>query len=399
MIQAATLFSGIGGPDIASEAVGWNNAFHCEINPFGQRILKYFFPNAISYSDITKTDFSIWRGRIDVLTGGFPCQGFSLAGERLGTDDDRYLWPSMLRAINEIKPPWVIGENVTGIVSMEDKSGVWKEVFPKVESRKIVRYDTVDYYEAVYTRQAKMLVATIVQNLEEAGYEVQLFAIPAAAVGAPHKRERIWFVAHAKNPVYSRCLHSQPKQKGANVWQFGNLGSGGGKWLYSQAWHAANANNNRTQGSKTIGHQGAKPFNSRNIKYDANANMPGCQQGNQTLERGKAEQPNGLRIQQNATNGNGKRLQGKPNKGRISQSAAKPYQQPSRLLCSKWENFPTQSPVCSGNDGFPGVLDGITLSKWRTESIKGFGNAIVPQVIVEFYKVIDQIIRENQLIS
>ena len=70
----ASLFSGIGGAEIAATWMGWKNLFHCEINPFGRRVLEYWYPNSTSYEDITKTDFTPWRGRIDVLTGGFPCQ-------------------------------------------------------------------------------------------------------------------------------------------------------------------------------------------------------------------------------------------------------------------------------------------------------------------------------------
>ena len=101
-VTHASLFSGIGGAEIAAEWMGWKNIFHCEINPF----------------DITKTDFTPWRGRIDVLTAGFPCQPFSLAGQRKGADDDRYLWPQVVRVIREIRPAWVVGENVAGILTM-----------------------------------------------------------------------------------------------------------------------------------------------------------------------------------------------------------------------------------------------------------------------------------------
>lgn len=83
----ASLFSGIGGFDLAAEWMGWHNAFHCEINEFCTKILNYHFQDAEHYTDITRTDFSKWRGRIDVLSGGFPCQPFSLAGQRKGVDD------------------------------------------------------------------------------------------------------------------------------------------------------------------------------------------------------------------------------------------------------------------------------------------------------------------------
>ncbi len=97
-----SLFSGIGGFDLAAEWMGWENVFHCEWNPFGQKVLKHYWPNAISYEDITKTDFTVHRGKIDIITGGFPCQPYSSAGKRKGKDDERHLWPSMLRAIREI---------------------------------------------------------------------------------------------------------------------------------------------------------------------------------------------------------------------------------------------------------------------------------------------------------
>lgn len=85
----ASLFSGIGAAEIAADWMGWQNAFHCEIQEFPRRVLDYWYPNSVSYEDITKTDFTPWRGKIDILTAGFPCQPFSCAGQRKGADDDR----------------------------------------------------------------------------------------------------------------------------------------------------------------------------------------------------------------------------------------------------------------------------------------------------------------------
>ena len=116
-MRHASLFSGIGAPELAAYWLGWENVFHCEINPFCRQVLNYWFTNSKSYEDITKTDFREWQGKIDVLTGGFPCQPFSVAGKRKGTEDNRYLWPEFKRAIREIRPPWVVGENVAGILS------------------------------------------------------------------------------------------------------------------------------------------------------------------------------------------------------------------------------------------------------------------------------------------
>ena len=103
-----SLFSGIGGFDLAAEWMGWNNTFHCEWMPFPRKVLNHYWPNSISYEDITKTDFSIHRGTIDILTGGFPCQPYSHAGKRLGKNDERHLFPHMLRVISEVKPTYVL---------------------------------------------------------------------------------------------------------------------------------------------------------------------------------------------------------------------------------------------------------------------------------------------------
>ena len=202
-MRHGSLFSGIGGFDIASEWIGWENVFHCEWNEFGQKVLKYYWPNAISYDDITKTDFSIHRGTIDILTGGFPCQPYSTAGKRLGKEDERHLWPEMLRAIREIQPHWVVGENVRGIINWN--GGL---VFEEVQA-----------------------------DLEAAGYEVQAFVLPAASVNAPHRRDRVWFVAYAA-PVSCRNGvrdegHNAPEVQGRRL---------------NEPVNATNASNNQLEG-------------------------------------------------------------------------------------------------------------------------------------------------------
>lgn len=158
-----SLFSGIGGFDLAAEWMGWENIFHCEINEFSKKILNYHFPKSIDYDDIKKTDFSIHRGTIDVLTGGFPCQPYSLTGKRKGKDDERHLWPEMLRAIREIQPKWIVGENVFGIINWN--GGL---VFNEVQS-----------------------------ELENEGYKIQPYILPAGGKNAPHKRDRVWFIANS----------------------------------------------------------------------------------------------------------------------------------------------------------------------------------------------------------
>ena len=169
-MKHGSLFSGIGGFDLAAQWAGWENVFHCEWNPFGQQVLKHYWPNAESFSDINTSDFSKYANQLDILTGGFPCQPFSSTGKRRGKDDPRHLWPRMLEVISTIKPRWVVGENVHGLLN-------W--------SRGMV-------FQEVHT------------DLEAQGYTVQSFLLPAAGVGAIHKRNRIWFVAYAKSDDNSK---------------------------------------------------------------------------------------------------------------------------------------------------------------------------------------------------
>lgn len=182
----ASLFSGIGGFDLAAREVGWNNVFQCEIDPFCQSVLKYYFPKTVLYEDIKRTDFTSWKGKIDVLTGGFPCQPFSVAGQRKGADDDRYLWPEMLRVIRETRPLWVIGENVAGITNMV-QPGSETDVETKSDQ------DEENYKETILEQE--YIINTICDDLEREGYSVQPIIVPACGVGAPHKRYRIWFIA------------------------------------------------------------------------------------------------------------------------------------------------------------------------------------------------------------
>jgi DNA (cytosine-5)-methyltransferase 1 len=162
-MRHGSLFSGIGGFDLAAEWMGWENVFHCEINPFGQRVLKYYWPDAELFTDITKTDFKPYANRIDILSGGFPCQPYSTAGKRLGKEDERHLWPEMLRAIREIRPRWIVGENVLGITN-------WNRglVFNEVQA-----------------------------DLEVEGYEIIPFILPAVGVNANNIRTRVFFIGYS----------------------------------------------------------------------------------------------------------------------------------------------------------------------------------------------------------
>ena len=311
-----SLFSGIGGFDLAAEWMGWTNIFHCEINQFGQKILKYYWPNAISYADITKTDFSIHRGTIDILTGGFPCQPYSVAGKRKGKEDDRHLWPEMLRAIREIAPRYIVGENVGGLVSWN--GGL---VFNEVQT-----------------------------DLENEGYEIQPVILPACSLNAPHRRDRVWFVAHTKSERSSG--HTiRTKQEPAINGKFSGDGI------------TADTNNDGLHGSKN-----GQSHRKGNDYYETRQNTiiepAGC--GDKATRETTSNTISSGRIQNN------------------EQYTPREF----KYVSSSWERFPTQSPVCRRDDGISSRLDGITFPKWRSESIKAYGNAIVPQVAYQIFRAI-----------
>jgi DNA (cytosine-5)-methyltransferase 1 len=158
-----SLFSGIGGFDLAAEWLGWINRFQVEKNEWCKKVLQKNFKSTIRYGDIKETDFSQWKRKITVLTGGFPCQPVSIAGKRKGSDDERFLWGEMYRAIKQIEPPFVVAENVTGLLTQE-QGILFKQVYA---------------------------------DLESIGYEIQSFIVPACGINAPHKRERVWIIAYS----------------------------------------------------------------------------------------------------------------------------------------------------------------------------------------------------------
>jgi DNA (cytosine-5)-methyltransferase 1 len=179
-----SLFSGIGGLDLAAEMAGFRTVGQCEWADYPTKVLEKHWPDVPRWRDIrtlTGESFHEKTGlrTVDIISGGFPCQPFSVAGKRRGKEDDRYLWPEMLRVISELRPAWVVGENVAGIVNMA--------------------------LDQVYA------------DLENEGYAVQAFIIPACAVDAPHRRDRVCIVGwkrSACNLFYSNSESAEHKNIG-----------------------------------------------------------------------------------------------------------------------------------------------------------------------------------------
>lgn len=190
VLTHGSLFSGIGGFDLAAHWVGWNNVFQCEKDDWCRKVLAKNFPDTKRYEDIKKFNAKKYEGTIDVISGGFPCQPFSVAGNKKGKDDDRYLWEEMLRIIREVKPSFVVGENVPGIIGMA--------------------------------------LDTVLFDLENEGYTTETYIIPACAKNAWHRRDRVWIIAYSNdngNNRASRQNESQAKkeriQKRHKMEQFG----------------------------------------------------------------------------------------------------------------------------------------------------------------------------------
>lgn len=422
----ASLFSGIGGAEVAASMMGWQNLFHCEIQEFPRKVLDYWFPNSESYEDITKTDFTKWHGKVDVLTGGFPCQPFSLAGRRKGADDNRYLWPQMLRAIRQIHPTWVVGENVNGIKTMVESCQVTQ----------MGRTDNLFEENYLYREESRFTLDKICADLEAEGYSVQPIVIPACAIGAPHRRDRVWIIAHRSDPraetvqqegqygicsarpsTHTQCDGHSPQghgnqrarakksKKRKNRPQSRSRRHGSGKTLAHalqyrshqvhqdhQSQFPDGARSNSLSGQWSSSHSYGN--GSKTLQPGEGTERTGCKRDVQPKERSTApewtDRLSGFPLSPHA-NGCGW------DEGEYEYaSSQKPQQGESQSIgadCpqSRWRNFPTQSPVCRGNDGIPFDVDSLTISfpKWRQESIKAYGNAWVPQVAYEIFRAIE----------
>ncbi len=339
------LFSGIGGFSYAAQQV-WG-ADHeivsfVEIDPFCQKVLAKHWPTVPIISDIRDVTheriFSYTGGlrcntggakqllqsetRIDLLTGGFPCQPFSCAGKRQGARDDRFLWPEMLRVIRELQPAWVIGENVAGIINMA--------------------------------------LDQVLTDLEGAGYQCQTFLIPACGVDAPHRRDRVWIVGHAKGAGNKEQQESHQRENGPVALRPIILDKS------SNDQNAPNTTGNGLEGGGMAQkRQTGQSNGSGKIRTTADADTTGLQGGAQT--RGDGE--------------NGQESSNKHPWGC------------NRGGCKEWLPEPSMGELVDGLSNGLVRFEGrvATKTKDRVNKLKALGNAIVPQCVMPIMQAIREI--------
>ena len=366
-----SLFTGIGGLDIAAEWAGFKTVGQCEYADYPTKVLEKHWPDVPRWRDIrdvTKESFKERTGlqTATIISGGFPCQPFSVAGKRKGKDDDRYLWPEMLRVISEIRPAWVIGENVAGIVNMA--------------------------------------LDTVLSDMEAQGYETQAYLIPACSVDAPHRRNRIFIVGHDSNTDCNGFDASNKRESGSKRTSLGTTGaprmfgrvdgrrpdSGAGQIERAGVVKRSGEKRKRTHFLENAGGGGfseqnvcgqqqgrAETIGTSEDVADARRESEGEQVGRGNEKR--AYDQSGGRCEMVADTDNTKTTRQRTDRGEIH---AKPESKRLNICSSKgwWAAEPDVGRVAHGIPS-------------RVDRLKCLGNAVVPQQAYPIFKAIGDIER------
>ena len=337
-IKVLDLFSGIGGFSLGLEAAGpFRTVAFCEREPFCQAVLRKHWPDTPIYDDVRTIDTD-GLGRIDLICGGFPCQPWSVAGKQRGAADDRDLWPVMASLIKDIRPQWVIGENVRGFIN--EPLGLERSL----------------------------------SDLESIGYSAVPFVIPACAVDAPHRRDRVWIIAaQADSDSKSNGTeHEQWMERAAFVGDTSSTGS------------------QRTHSHKKIS-EGFHEIAGKRCDFVADPNGAGQQQSDQALAREPSEQHNGSGVQPRkavADTSSGqcegrsqrqvygqRHLQEQFGRGSTDKTDRRSVER--RLGGTLHDGLPAWMDE---PDDIPRTVEGV---KGRAARLKGLGNAIVPQIAMQ----------------
>ena len=287
-----------------------------------------------------------------LLTGGFPCQPFSCAGKQRGTDDARYLWPEMLRVIREAQPTYIIGENVAGLINMAEFDSELE-----VDSEANLFGDVT----IKSVKRGRGILDRIICQLEEIGYQVQAFIIPACAVNAPHRRDRVWIVGNATG------------ERGTA--KIGEVCKGEGSDSNGSTRHVAETNSGRLEGPASQRRDGQYAFREDSLTPDPEGGESG------EPRAGNGREDIGGRNREINTNPVSEGLQGSE-----PRQPLRLPRQPDRSRCDQkpdWsENWlEVATRLCRVDDGLPRQVD-------RVNRLKALGNAIVPQVAYEIMKAI-----------
>lgn len=333
-MKVLDLFAGIGGFSLGLEMAGMQTIAFCEIEQFCQKVLKKHWHNVPIAKDIKKMshregilyddDKPIYQGNIDLICGGFPCQPFSVAGKKKGFNDDRDLWPEMFRLISDIKPNWVIGENVAHFVKMG---------FERTASQ-----------------------------LEGEGYAVQAFIIPACGVNAPHRRDRVWIIAHSESMRH--CGRKQRQISQIREWDIFKGLSEDGDTVRGKATSSSQLCSTVTDFDNCGFTAGSNHRRERPVLYDSNGHASQNQRKREGWECGAGTAGN------SASNDDKKRVQGQFQKTLFRERAFSCFKN-VRSVEDYFRLPDIPKPlICRSDDGFSSRLD----------RLKALGNSVVPQI-------------------
>ena len=329
-LKVLDLFSGIGGFSLGLHSTGiFDTVKFVEFDKFCQKVLQKNFKNIPIEGDIR--DVKGQEFEADVITGGFPCQPFSVAGKQKGTDDNRYLWPEMFRLIKEIKPEFVIGENVQGLINLQDG----------------------------------MVLRQVQDQLEGEGFEVQCFLIPASGIGAWHQRNRVWIIGHSK---HNGLLASEKRSRDKEI--NGGTQKGQNQTIESKRTNGSTNDGNVSNTISELSYGCSSPTRDSEkefIRLECNEGWD-WQKIRSKVERCSEQDREG----QNVSNTETKGLQRRSISTDLERQSREKFTENSTEGQQTW--WQTQSNIC-------GVPNGISheLDKDRSNRIKSLGNAIVPQ--------------------
>ena len=365
-MRVLDLFSGIGGFSVGLHEAGMETVGFCEMDSFCQKVLKKHWPNVPIHSDIKELNGHEYRGTVELVCGGFPCQPFSVAGKQGGSEDDRALWPEMLRVIREVQPTWVIGENVSGIINME--------------------------------------LDSVLSDLEAEGYATQTFVLPACAVDAKHRRDRVWIIGYTNSDQQSsqRKISGRENAKSSGVRSDAHANCEGepdgpqheqrlvanpsseprwGGGVHQESTDERRAASKARRESVQPKHWETQPDNTATCREDV-ADTAGSLGERERIAIGVSEEvaiTDSISPQSDVADSSSQRRPRSRQSVNTSDTKAAGQRQTTEPFYGGEPHFWGAEP------GVGRVADGVPN---RTHRLKGLGNAVVPTVVTEIGRVI-----------